>query len=271
LVLDALLLSLAFPTPPERISSMFRWRLLCSSVCLYLIPGVWVFAESLDSPADFLPLSPGTSWTYEGLIKWTASGSEVRKATMTWKMEVVEDFDYHGIYGAVLLGHPSDLTWFEEGRERGEHLIIRVGKTKFFRLDGERAEEAIRTMRNGGKLPVLRENDLFLDLPLGPGEMFGETRQLTRLDGMYCWMVEEVAEGDLANVRGHGPPGTNHSEYLVRWAGLPDHTRVWFVPGVGITRYQYGHHGTVSSVDVRLTGYHLGSEGAESTDRAKPE
>jgi len=40
---------------------------------------------------------------------------------------------------------------------------------------------------------------------------------------------------------------------------VPGYEIIEFVPGVGITRYTFFHHGTVSETDLRLIEYHKGS------------
>jgi hypothetical protein len=208
----------------------------------------------------FFPLTEGTTWIYEGQVRWTGlAPKEVRAATMTWEMKVMETFKRAFIHAALLRGHPGDLAWYEEGREPGRHLILRIGRTKFYRLGGKRCDEALEKLRNRESLVgILTETNPFIDLPLLPREIYGETGQLTRSDGMYCWRVLDEYEADLSNIKGIGD-GEPRTVYQVRWGGLPDHTVFWFAPGVGIIRYVYSHHGTVSDVDVRLTEFRSGA------------
>jgi hypothetical protein len=210
---------------------------------------------------DF-PLQKGMSWIYQGTAKWTRGGSgEIVESGMTWKMEIMEVIEREHVFAAVVKGGPWDLAWYEEGKEPGDHLIVRVGPGKFFLLEGDDAVKALGTLRREGDLlgELVRQSDLFLDLPLTPGKVFGEAEQITRRDRSYCWVVEEekgVALRDVAGV----PSSGRFREYRLQYQSRPDHTIAHFVPGVGITRFQYVHHGTVSECDVRLIEYRKGSE-----------
>jgi hypothetical protein len=72
---------------------------------------------------------------------------------------------------------------------------------------------------------------------------------------MYCWNVLEEKQVAL-NVKGIDTGHTMTEFTIMQYTG-PDHSIFSFVPGVGITRYQYVHHGTVSEVDVQLVEFHL--------------
>jgi len=48
------------------------------------------------------------------------------------------------------------------------------------------------------------------------------------------------------------------SLYTLVYRTNPDHTILGFVPGVGIVRYAYSHHGTTAEADAWLVGYHEG-------------
>jgi hypothetical protein len=99
------------------------------ALCLWgaIIPSA---ASSTEYPTEtittYFPLSQGAYWVYEGIVKWT-KGTEVIEKTVTWKMEVVEVVERDHVTGYLLKGHPDDLAWYEEGKERGEHVIIKVG------------------------------------------------------------------------------------------------------------------------------------------------
>ena len=47
-------------------------------------------------------------------------------------------------------------------------------------------------------------------------------------------------------------PGRLWRQYRVAYRTIPGHVLIYFVPGLGITRYVYDHHGTPASTDVRL-------------------
>jgi hypothetical protein len=56
-------------------------------------------------------------------------------------------------------------------------------------------------------------------------------------------------------------PGTR-TAYEVEFATNPDDREFEFVDGVGITSYQYHHHGTIAETELHLVGFHAASESA---------
>ena len=210
---------------------------------------------------DF-PLAKGSYWVYKGAAKWTRRGTgEVVENAVTWKMEVTHVIEREHVRAAVLKGHPGDLAWYEEGKERGDYLILRVGPGKFYLLEGEEMAKALDGLRREGELlhGLVRESQLFLDLPLSSDKVFGDAEQITRLDRSYCWFVDGVEDADLKEVAGLAL-GVRLKQYRLIYQSRPAHVVVRFVPGVGIARFEYVHHGTVSEVDVRLVEYHRGGD-----------
>jgi hypothetical protein len=49
------------------------------------------------------------------------------------------------------------------------------------------------------------------------------------------------------------------NQYQLVYRTLPDHQIIEFAPNIGITRYTYVHHGTVSETDLKLIEFHLGT------------
>jgi len=176
---------------------------------------------------------------------------------LTWKMEVVEMVERGEIVGYALRGHPSDLAWYEEGKQRSEYVIVQFGPDKFYKTDDLKALQRLKDETdslNG----LAHEAQLILDFPLLPGKRFGELEQVNRTDGRYCWVVEQ--DKRILSKRINGVPSSEMiPEYTLHFVTLPDHVIVDFAPGVGITRYEYVHHGTVSEVNVKLVEYHPGT------------
>jgi hypothetical protein len=77
-----------------------------------------------------------------------------------------------------------------------------------------------------------------LKFPVHVGDCVGGDAE--RTDRSYCWSVER----EITEKRGRGWEIINRTR--------PDHVILRFVPGVGITRYVFEHHGTVASADARL-------------------
>lgn len=220
-------------------------------------------------PSAFFPLKEGTSWIYQGEVRWTPAGSEeVRTAQVTWKMEIVEIFRREAVTAARVKGHPQDLVWYEEGGQPGDYLIVQIG-SRYYLLEGERAETALARIKDREDVLVdlVQDEELFLQAPLALHQTFGPTAQLSRTDFSYFWYVEEAEDADLSGIKGFADFVTADQAAQLRYRLVhrtrPDHTWVDIVPGVGITRFIYGHHGTVAETDVRLVEVHP-SENAET-------
>lgn len=210
---------------------------------------------------DGFPLSAGTYWIYRGTVKWTPATStsiEVREELLNWKMEIVRSARVGPYEVARLKGHPDDLAWYVPGKPRGDYLIVRDDKRYYLLrlLDPGKELEALMSDRTVLEAR-LNSYTLFLDLPLRKDIRFAEDPDAKRDDILYCWYVEKESRLTLDGVRGF-----SHKSPVVRFSlsyrSLPDHTFVDFVPGIGIMRYVYGHHGTASETDLQLVEYHPG-------------
>jgi hypothetical protein len=207
---------------------------------------------------DYFPLTVGTYWIYEGTVTWTVE-AQVEEKAIQWKMEVVEVIPAahnNGVTAYVLKGHPRDLAWYEEGKERSDYLIIRSGQSRFYYANIDvlpRLSDKDDNLYN-----LVEDNKLFLDIPLVPQKKFCEADHITMYDGGYCWIVGEENQVEPGNIRGL-ETSVKLTEYGI-WKGTqPDDEYVGFIPGVGISRYRYNHHGTISQANVELVEFHLGS------------
>lgn len=217
-------------------------------------------AEPTPSPVptvelafDAFPLSKGAYWLYEGSVEWQED-STVKKDTVSCKMEVVDVIDRENLTAYLMKGDPADLTWYEPDRLPSNYIIIKVGP-KYYRTDDLTVWDRLQD-QDDALIDLVGEGQIFLDLPLWEGKFFGETAQFTRPDTFYHWMVESAQTGPLA-VKGV-PAEEKQVTYTLAYRSAPDHQLVDFAPGVGIVRYVYSHHGTVSEVDAKLVEYHPG-------------
>ena len=224
-----------------------------------LFPAVPALA---DKPlVDAFPLNEGTVWVYEGLIKWTPPDSaDVMEEILTWEMEIIETIQRQQVFAALVKGHPLELAWYEEEKTKpGEHLIVRVGGDRYYRLSGDRAKHTWERLRDEDDTlaDLVKDHELFLDLPLVPDKIFGESFQLTRQDWMYFWVVQDEEQVTLTGVKGLSSTD-EMTQYELTLRTMSDHQIVSLVPGVGFTHYVYGHHGTVAEMDLALVEYRVG-------------
>jgi hypothetical protein len=77
---------------------------------------------------------------------------------------------------------------------------------------------------------------------------------MARSDNRYCWLVASAKKEALAGVRGLDQ-GTR-DQYVLEYRTNPDDSSFTFVPGIGITAYDYHHHGTVADTELKLVEFH---------------
>lgn len=223
-------------------------RFVLSCILLAACPGAAGETPPTLPASSFFPLAKGTVWTYRGNVKWTLmNSSTVREKELTWTMEVLESRQANGRSFARLRGHPGDLSWYEEGKQPSTYCII---------VDGDKFFEFADLTTPFGPLD-LASREAFLDLPLALEKRWGDADQIQRPDGMYCWVVSEVRREKLLGVKGVDP-GKAMTISRAAYRTNPDHQFVDYAPGIGIVRYQYFHHGTVSECDMKLIEFRPG-------------
>lgn len=212
-----------------------------------------------QDPESVFPLKKGTVWVYEGVVRGTVAGSKKKfEKKLTWQMEIVDIVERGSLVAAVVKGHPADLAWYDEETQPGDYLIVRDAG-KFYLVEPFRVQEVRRRLGNPADRldDLLQDEELFLDWPLAKGKRWGEPEALKRDDLLYQWVVEEERPVRLRSVKGVEGAG-RVTQYRLALRTLPDHSIIDFVPGVGITEYIYGHHGTLAEADVKLVEYRAG-------------
>ena len=205
------------------------------------------WAQAQHRPEAF-PLAKGSYWIYEGTKKWQEQGPKVFTEKITQRMQVLNRVERGGIVAAVVRGYPNS-------EEETVQILIVVDGLEFYLLDSEDAILKRLKDPNDALVELVQEDHLILSLPLVRGKRFCEASEMTRPDGFYCWRVEEQRKEKLNGVKGM----SNEAErtiYTIAFRTLPDHVFVNFVPGIGITSYEYAHHGTVEETDLKLVEFH---------------
>lgn len=231
-------------------------------ILIILIPFVFMVAcrheEAAVSPPaiDPFPLEKGTSWVYQGNVKWTEVPDKIFEKNLTWKMEVLETLKRGHLKAAFIKGHPSDLAWYEDGLKPGNYLIIMVGSSKYYILGPTRAEKAMKRLKDMDDFlgNLISEQDLFLEYPIKKGDVFGEALQITRPDMFYYWFVESVEKIRPDSIKGLGHE-KEVEKYALTFQSVPDHQIIGFIPGVGISSFTYVHHGTISEAHLKLVEF----------------
>jgi len=204
-----------------------------------------------DWAATYFPIEYGSYWIYEGKVSCQLEKGKVAEKDVRLRTDVVDEstgsydllFSCNG-YFADILNLPRDLL------ESKQSII--VVPTHPFKYHLKDKDIYYRPVAEGTK--TVRE-DLILSFPLVVGKSFANESGTERADHWYEWYVKEMTPSAKWHVG--GKPG---EEYHLMFYTNPDRTDVWFVPGVGITRYVYHHNGTVMDVDVTLKEYRLGGK-----------
>jgi hypothetical protein len=214
----------------------------------------------VDSRQGF-PLIPGTQWVYRGFVRTFDEDELMGKVTnVTWTMSVVRAVERDGLFAALVRGFPADLNWSDGQAEPQLSLLIRTDDGKFY-LNSEWNTQPVLDRLDDPKYSLqglLAADDWILELPLAAGKKFCDEREMRRDDGEYCWVTGAPHPVALSNVTGIAPG--SRTAYDVAYTTHPDETVFEFVDGVGITRYQYRHHGSVAETVLRLVEFHPAPE-----------
>jgi hypothetical protein len=234
-------------------------RTIASVLVLFVLAIQPQSAVSVQSSPDSFPLTAGTYWVYEGRSRWQADDGSIQSARRRWRMEVPQTIDRGDVTVAVAKGFPGDDASERDEREPREYLIVKTASKDYFFVDGATPDEVFNASSSPEALSdLLTKKDEFfaLDFPLSPGKTYAQDDPAnTRTDTMYAWHVESRRKARLNGVRGVSR-SRSVTTYRIAYRIQSDDTVVEFVPGIGITRFIYSHHGSVSDVDARLVEFH---------------
>jgi hypothetical protein len=229
-----------------------------------LSSGLVASARVEDDPRQGFPLIPGTEWIYRGFVRSFDEDSTTGKVTpITWTMAVVHEFERGGVSAAVVKGFPADLDWSDGHTEPQLSILIGTQDARFYvntlsaaGVTLDQVEDEKFSLRD-----LVKSDDGFLQLPLSEGKrFFCDQGAENRRDSEYCWVTGPPHPVELNHVTGLAPgPRT---AYQVEFATNPDDTEFEFVNGVGITSYQYHHHGTIAETELRLIEFRPARESA---------
>jgi hypothetical protein len=210
-------------------------------------------------PAAF-PLSAGTTWVYQAVVRWSAPGSTAtQERLIAWKMEVERVIPRGDVVAAVVKGFPRDLDNSKGDTKPTESFIIESSGAKFYWIPPASFKSTLARLENpADNLENLTTaSELFLQLPLTLGDKFCDMTGMIRTDGFYCWVAEEPQVAELSGVQ--GIPAGDHTAFPVHFLTANDSTSYDFVPGIGITRYSFQVQGTQTDTELRLEEYHPGA------------
>ncbi len=191
------------------------------------------------APSLVFPTAPGTVWTYQADVQWTVpDSSEARSAELEWKASLLSSKSSGTTTVTVLSGFPGDLSAYEPGLKPGRTLWTTRGDGLYLKALSaeENLASAVAEALKGGPA-----GDRILTASPRVGDCLGD--EPDRKDGKYCWSVER-------KITREGREG-----WAVAFQTLSDVERIEVVPGLGVTGYEYEHHGTVASVKATLKSW----------------
>lgn len=200
--------------------------------------------------ADLFPLVRGNRWVYRGTVSYVDDGV-VGERKITWTMEVTEVIRRGSVTAALLLGHPDDLPFTDGTGSRGEWIVVRSLNGSHYLL--EATEDRLTRVRTGLHPEQLRAAaPPFLPRSVVAGETPGADGEAEE------WFVNGTGEVD-ASVPGV-PAGERRRSYELMRQSMSGHTIATYVAGVGLTHYEYGHHGSLSEVELDLIEFVAGDK-----------
>jgi hypothetical protein len=200
-----------------------------------------------------VPMEKGTRWVYEGKVKWTVLGSaKVKMARIRWVSEVMHSFQGANARAAVVRGFPDELAWYEPEQTAGFSVLLSVSNRMYcLKADGESRAKGLARRLSKNPRAMSASSEQFLEWPLVVG--WRAAQDPPRDDTWYCWCVESAEEKALSV---EGFAGRRRSKvYRLAYRTCPDHQIIEIVPGLGIVRFVYEHHGTIASADVNLISF----------------
>ena len=229
---------------------------------LFAIAAAVVCASAQTSlVVEPIPFAEGSYWVYRGVVRYQKQpdSDEAAEAKVTWKMNirtVLRRDD--GTIAALIKGFPSDLNWSTGNATPGQSALVRTADGRFFLLDPNEAATLERKFKDPSVSlrGLFTEDDLWFQWPLAQGKKFCGEDAAKRDDGMYCWMVEAPVPFTIGNIKGVATKSA--TAYPLAFRTNPDDTEVEIVPGIGIVRYEYHHHGTVADTELALVEFHSG-------------
>ncbi|MEO6054122.1 MAG: hypothetical protein ABIP97_08935 [Chthoniobacterales bacterium] len=226
-----------------------------------LITGfVFLALLSLRAEVPYFPLKKGSVWIYSANVEWVEGDSakgpppQIKKKDITYKTEVVDTHEGGNVFAARFHGFVTDLAWYTPDKKPGDCLMIQVGTNHchIIHQDVDKIWNALVSPNGSLRIEELSGGNLLFEMPLTVGAHYGDFPNTTR--GMYCWIVEDEKPFSLKTVAG-APKLKHPMEFTIVQRTNPDHEIFGFVPGLGITRFEYSHHGTTSNATAKLIRY----------------
>lgn len=200
--------------------------------------------DNIKQSNAVIPLKEGNSWNYQGIY----NGREVKL-----KIKVLLVRKEGNLTFALMKGFPTDLLEGEEW-ESSAWALLSVGNEYYYKVSGSAIDSINKSLLNNEIVHsgLVTDADLFMVALSDTGRIFGETAQLTRNDGNYYWKVTEKHAYEPSSIKNLNIKGT-FDRYTLAFKSTDGDVTMDVVPGIGIVRYRYCHHGTPEELDMKLS------------------
>jgi hypothetical protein len=203
-------------------------------------------------PHAAVPLEAGRTWEYRGSARWTGPDQRVDSAPIRWTMRILAVRDGSDRRAALVRGWIQELAWYEPDRTPGYSVLVARGN-RLYHIDAADSAGAFQALQRAvapGATPP-EGSELIVDSALAVGRLYGQIQgRGDRADTFYAWYVE--SREPIHPPEAWSAASPTALQWRLVYRTMPDHQVLDLVPGVGVTHYTYGHHGTVADADVRL-------------------
>jgi hypothetical protein len=216
-----------------------------------LLAGPRLDAGELSPP---IPLSAGTRWVYEAEVQWVGVGETglVHSNHFRFTNDVVASFQREARQAAVVRGFPNDIGGMDPVVPRNYSVLLWADSKLYrFPYDDSR-RKAVKAARAWLAAPAsaIEQREPLLVCPLMVGRRWASIAVGDRDDGWYAWHVESVTNAP-SGIKALGAAARSEA-FTVAYRTCPSHELMVVVPGVGVTRYEFEHHGTPGEERVNL-------------------
>ena len=208
------------------------------SLCLFMAS----CSNSSPNQKNLFLLKEGNFWNYHGSF----NGKSLNP-----RIEVLKVMKEGEVTFALMKGFPTDVMEGENWEASLWGLLSVNGH--YYRVTGSRVDSIRNKLLDtiGVHSGLVTDADLFMTALYDTGQVYGEALQLTRTDGNYFWKVTGKKAWEASSIKGLKKTGP-FDRFTLNFKTVADETIIDMVPGVGIVRYQYCHHGTPAELDMKL-------------------
>jgi hypothetical protein len=217
-------------------------------------------AQSSAQLSDGFPLEQGTYWIYECATTRKGFNLPPVQKSFSWKAEILETMRQRDLVVALLRGHLDDLPGASEPK-RGDYLIVAVRNSAFYLVPPSTSQDLfhhLKQNRSGWAVLIRGQGRLFLELPLVPGKGFPIEQAAKEESGPHqpgfdSWLVNDKRRLTLDSFKTDVPLGSVE-QYSLTYALNKSEKQIAFVPGVGITEYDYHGYAGVPPTHAEWEG-----------------